>query len=415
MMAFMKRLARDKRGNALLIAAGALPLVIGSAGLASDTIQWAMWKRQLQHAADAAALAGVHGIVESQSYTAAATRDLTINDHTGIAYSATPVIVHPSSGTYATDPYAVQVTLALQKKLSFSSLFLASPPTISATAIATVVASGKYCVISLEDTAASGITYSGNATLDLGCGMSTNSNGATAVNASGSSSVTASPISAVGGIPSSSSFASGTTLQAYSMAQKDPFATIEPPAVPNGCNNYTVGTNDVTTLSGCFKNLTIHGTATLTGNIILDGGNLTIGSQAVVTCNGCTIFLTNKNAAANSPIGNVDINAGATLNMTAPTSGTYSGILFYQDRRATDGSGANYQNHINGNASSKFQGAFYFPKQEIYLNGTSGMNTVCVQMVGRRVDFSGNTSISNSCPAGSGTTTFDGSMIRLVA
>ena len=38
MIGFFKKLWRDKRGNALVIAAAALPLVLGSAGLASDTI-----------------------------------------------------------------------------------------------------------------------------------------------------------------------------------------------------------------------------------------------------------------------------------------------------------------------------------------------------------------------------------------
>ena len=47
MIAFMKKLWRDRRGNALMIAGAALPLLVGSAGLATDTIQWTLWKRQL--------------------------------------------------------------------------------------------------------------------------------------------------------------------------------------------------------------------------------------------------------------------------------------------------------------------------------------------------------------------------------
>ena len=43
---FMTNIWNDKRGNAMIIAAAALPLLIGSAGLATDTIQWALWKRQ---------------------------------------------------------------------------------------------------------------------------------------------------------------------------------------------------------------------------------------------------------------------------------------------------------------------------------------------------------------------------------
>ena len=42
MIKFFRKLWRDRRGNALVIAAAALPLVIGSAGLASDTIQWVL-------------------------------------------------------------------------------------------------------------------------------------------------------------------------------------------------------------------------------------------------------------------------------------------------------------------------------------------------------------------------------------
>ena len=48
MIRFLRKLSQDKRGNALIIAAAALPLLLGSAGLATDTIQWALWKRQLR-------------------------------------------------------------------------------------------------------------------------------------------------------------------------------------------------------------------------------------------------------------------------------------------------------------------------------------------------------------------------------
>jgi len=54
MIGFIKKLVGDRRGNVLAIAAACLPLVVGAAGLATDTIQWTMWKRQLQRAADSA-------------------------------------------------------------------------------------------------------------------------------------------------------------------------------------------------------------------------------------------------------------------------------------------------------------------------------------------------------------------------
>ena len=60
MRELLRKLWNNDRGNALVLAAAGLPLLIGSAGLATDTIQWALWKRQLQRAADSAAIAGVY-------------------------------------------------------------------------------------------------------------------------------------------------------------------------------------------------------------------------------------------------------------------------------------------------------------------------------------------------------------------
>ena len=52
MIGFIKRLIKDCRGNVLAIACATMPLVIGCAGLATDTIEWTLWKRQLQRAAE---------------------------------------------------------------------------------------------------------------------------------------------------------------------------------------------------------------------------------------------------------------------------------------------------------------------------------------------------------------------------
>jgi Flp pilus assembly protein TadG len=436
MIKFFKKLWRDKRGNALVIAGAALPLVLGSAGHASDTIQWALWKRQLQRAADSGAIAGVYAIVQDSggrtNVSTAVNRDLTYNSH--IAYTTTQTVGQPASGTYSSDPYAVQVTINVQKKLSFSGMFLNYIPTITASATATVVPSGKYCVVSLENTSATGITATGNADVDLGCGMITNSTSMTAAIATGSSDVNASPIAAVGGIPASTHWASGTLLMPFTMAQEDPFASVPAPSTfPSGnCPNYRVNNpNDtdafdatdanVTGLPAgtyCVGSLTLNGTTTFPDNstIIIDGGSMSVGAQAHVSCTGCAFVLTSRTANTNpSTIGNVNINGGAELNISAPSTGTYAGIMIYQDRRAQDGTNASQQSTINGNANSFLQGAFYFPSQQVTFNGTAGMSTNCMQLVARRVLYSGNMHISNSCPANSGAHDFTGKKVRLVA
>ena len=432
MISFVKKLWRDKRGNALVIAAAALPLVLGSAGLASDTIEWALWKRQLQRAADSGAIAGVYAIVEDAgartNVSGAVDRDLSYNSH--IAYTTTKTVGQPTSGSYASDPYAVKVQLSVQKKLSFSGMFMSFVPTITASGTATVTPAGKYCVISLETTAVTGITATGNADVNLGCGMITNSTSLTAAVATGSTAVAASPIAAVGGISASNNWGSGTVLQPFTLAQPDPFASVPPPTFPNPqCPNVNINANETkttwnasdykTTPAGylCFGNMTLNGNVTLPSNsvIVLDAGSLSIGSQANVSCSNCTFILTSRTADSNpQSIGNVDINGGATVNLTASNTGTYQGLIIYQDRRAVNGTNANQQSRLNGNSSSVYQGGFYFPNQQVTFNGTAGMQTNCLQLVARTVVYSGDMDITNSCPADSGAHAFDGKKVRLV-
>src|SRR3954451_5201589 len=157
MITFLKTLWRNKCGNALVLADVALPLIVGAAGLASDTIQWALWKRQIQRAADSAAMAGVYAIVQGKSvgtcsnitgatYANPVAYDLKKNNH----FWDTPTCTMPApTGAYASDPNAVRVDLAIQKQLSFSGMFMSAAPTITASATATIVPSGKYCAISL--------------------------------------------------------------------------------------------------------------------------------------------------------------------------------------------------------------------------------------------------------------------------
>src|SRR6476646_2350177 len=186
MFKLLKKLWRDRRGNALVIAGAALPLVIGSAGLATDTIQWVLWKRQLQRAADSAAIAGVYARIQGQAVNAAVTTDLN-NTHTNAAAiaeaSGTPQITQP---TVANATNAVRVELAVQRPLGFSGMFMSSAPIITASATAATVATGVYCVVSLENTGATGITATGNSDINLGCVMITNSTSLNAAIATGS-------------------------------------------------------------------------------------------------------------------------------------------------------------------------------------------------------------------------------------
>jgi hypothetical protein len=233
--------------------------------------------------------------------------------------------------------------------------------------------------------------------------------------ATGSSEVTASPIAAVGGIPASTHWGTGTVLQPFTLAQDDPFASVNPTAPTGSCaNDPNVKPNETASLTpGCYKNLTIKGTANLAAGVYyIDGGNLDFNSQATINghADGVTFVLSNKNAAANATIGTINMNGGANLNLTAPKTGNYKGILIYQDRRAANDNSVK----INGNSGSYIEGAFYFPKADFEYTGNSGVNSNCMQIVVKKVKFTGSSSVNNTCPTGSGASSFQGRRIRLV-
>ncbi|MCF8709774.1 TadE/TadG family type IV pilus assembly protein [Rhizorhapis sp. SPR117] len=406
------KILRNQSGNALFIATLAMPVLIGAGGLATDTIQWTLWKRQIQRQADSAALSGAYAKAQGGNPSASATAE--INRHSFVTFSAVPVIENaPTAGAYAGDDTAVRVILQTSEVLPFSSFFMSSPPVIRAEATAAAVTNGEYCVVALESTTAAGITMQGNASVNMGCGLVTNSKAANAVIAGGSSLISATPVAAVGGLQSSGNYASGTALQPYTIAQPDPFADLPEPILPSCSGKVTVQPTATRTLDpGCYRGMDLKGTVTLNPGIYyIEGSSFGVGSQATVIGDGVTIILTSSTAATNpGSIADVNINGGANIQLTAPTSGTYAGVVFYQDRRATD-SGTN---KINGNASSKIQGAIYMPKQAVEFSGTSGMDTKCLQIVSRRVTFTGNNSITNQCPAGSGAESFTGTRVQLV-
>ncbi len=342
MIGFMKRLWADKRGNALLLAGACLPMVIGAAGLASDTIQWALWKRQLQKTADSAAIAAVYANVQSQDIPTAVNYDIDGGNNfvrvgnavTGKKYALlnAPVIGYPGNGPSYENAVSVQVQM--QNRLGFTSLFLSNPPVITANATAAAVVTGDYCAQAQINTNATGISAGGNTHVDLKCGMITNSTSMDAAVAFGSSTVTASPVAAVGGLDRTDNWATGTTLLPFTLAQKDPYADVPPPAIPSTCENFADNPQDDQTYPEdpptsdvCFKNFNVKGDLTLQPGTYIITGDMNVNSGAKLSCTGCTFIMTNDTP---SNTGTVDINGGAQVNLSAPELGPVQGhpVLF---------------------------------------------------------------------------------------
>jgi len=430
MIGFFRRLRKNRKGNILVIAGAALPLVVGSAGMATDTIQWVLWKRQLQRAADSAAIAAVYDRVETgnaDTVEETVLHDLTLNLHTGfdLVDDLTDVTTPADDGDNVDQ---VHVKIAAQRALPFSSMFMSAAPTIIAEATAaSVPGSDDYCVLSLESSAKTGIYITGSSTITMDCGMMTNSVSANqAAQAAGSSNVTATSVAAQGGIQQSNNW-HVDVYDPYQQPKEDPYAAVDVSRSDMKCAGHskvqggkTTWVSDALTettdlnaakdagnnKANCFSSLSVGSGKTLTlpaGTYYINAGDVNI--QGTLNApDGTTIVLTNSSGLNTAPIGSFVMNAGANLNIVAPSdeSNPYHGIAVYQDRRATDkmanqvNMNAGSPNKINGNSSSSIIGALYFPKTQVTFNGGGSAGYKCTQFVIKRLYYSGNAGMTNS-------------------
>jgi len=428
MLRLLKKLRRNERGNVLIILAAAMPLLVGSAGLAVDTIQWALWKRQLQRAADSAALAGVYERVRAGGDTAgvstAVSNDLAINQKTGMALLE-PAVIDTSISDTATMKYQVKVTLKVQKPLTFSSIFMAQAPIIQTSATAAgVKEAGEPCVKSLDKRASIvGIEIAGSTSVDMSkCRLFSNSanNINSATNTGQGSSVKALRIGAVGGIQQSAKW-QVDGYDPYSAPIEDSYANLPMPSSPDYPTKCTKTITisdkqqdypiDRSAQDSAGEIVCVNGGVKIAGNLKLGSATYVINSTQDFTmnssnsnvglsCTSCSILLTNF--ADPTKTGNFQLTGGA-INVTAPTDDTnpYKGIAFYQDRRVTD-TGGQKQNQINGNAGSVIAGAIYTPHASLSYSGASTLTSAaaCIKIIGYRVQFTGNSKIASpeECP-----------------
>ena len=408
----MTKLWNDKRGNAMILAAAALPLLIGSAGLATDTIQWALWKRQLQRAADSAAIAGVYDRVAAKSTdgtAAAVDKDLGLNN--SLDSTKFPLVTKTVSfpADVGSQKQQVRVVLAVQRPLSFSSMFMANAPLIrTAATAATVSSDGEFCVLSLQNNSKTGIQATGSATITMDCGMMTNSTSTNSAAGQGSSRVTATTLAAAGGIQQSSNW-NVQSYQPYSPALEDPYKDLTPDSSDFGTcasspPSLTIGNSNtglVVNGGACYSSLSIGTNRVLTlknGVYVISGGSVNI--QGTLNLTNAVLLLTNKNSGATQPIGSLNMNASGQLNGSAMTTGKWKGMAIYQDRRAVDSAptgniSSSSPNKINGNSTNKITGVVYFPNQQLTYEGNGTGSATCTQFVAKRIYWSGNSGINN--------------------
>jgi hypothetical protein len=414
---FLQRLFTDRQGATAIIVGVSMVGLLGMAGLATEVGLWYATKRHMQGAADSGAFSAAIAASTGENYTTEAKGTTAkygfVDQQNGVTVS---VNRPPSTGNYTGTSSAIEVIIQQPQTRMFSGLFLASNPTIAARAVGTP-GSGNDCVLALDPTASGAITNTGSTTVDLiNCGFADNSNSSSAFSITGSATLNAASLSVVGGISNGGSgnmTISGATVTGSS-AMPDPYANVGIPSY-SGCNTNTSGplhgTNNfpptgtapaapaVYVICGDVKaNSNGHNGATVNFNgdptsgsiFIIDGGSLTVDSSSTINVNNATIILT---SSSGNNYGSVNIAGSATVNATAPTSGPTSGLAFYVDRNAPSAT-----DKFNGGSSQNITGAVYMPSQTVdYTGGATAGGSVCTQIIGDQVNFSGNSNLQDNC------------------
>jgi hypothetical protein len=386
MLQKLRAFATDRRGAVAVMFAILTPALIGFAGFGVETSYWYLKKLQLQSAADAAAYAGA---MEKRTgsttdvVTSIATRAATDNgyDASGTIQVHTP----PTSGSSGAN--AVEVLLTEPVDRIFTSFFTNQPLILNARAVANFNTAANACILALDNSASKAALFSGSSNLQLtGCSVMTNSVAADAGTVQGSAQLTTTCLISAGGVSTTAGLTetvcTSPIVQAPQVA--DPYRDLPVPTPSGAC----LTDSGATRAAGRYcSGMTLKNNVSLApGVYYVSGGDLNVNANANISGSGVTFYL-----AAGS---HVTINGNATVNFSAPTSGTYSGILFFGDR--SDSTGIN---KFNGTADSLMTGSIYFASQEIdYLGNFSGSGG-CTQVVGDKVQWTGNTSISVDCSA----------------
>jgi Flp pilus assembly protein TadG len=379
------RLLRDCGGNVAIMFSLSLPLLIGGLSLGVESGYWYFRQASLQGAVDAAAYAAaLEARAGSDSATILAAAKKAASSNGYVVATGTISI----TGPYASGSgWAVKVVLQRAEKRYFSQIFYDKTITTAAKAIASYTTAANACVLALDKSASQAVLFSGNSNLSLtGCNVMSNSIAADSVASQGSAAVTAPCIMAAGGtsLTTNVTLTSCTSPMTQLPQAADPYKSVPPPTASGNCKN----SNGNTLQPGNYcSGLNLSGTVNLNPGVYYVSGDVKINANANIHGSGVTIYLAGSSS--------VTMNGNATVTLSAPTTGTYSGILFYGDPNGS----SSVVEKFNGTAASLLTGAIYFPNQEVdYLGNFSGAGG-CTQVVARKVQWTGNAHVAVNCSA----------------
>jgi Flp pilus assembly protein TadG len=368
------RILRDESGQTLISVALSLTCILGFVGLATDVGTMFHAKRNMQIAADAAAIAGAAELPYGTTDMTTAAQDASGQNGVtnGVNNAVVTVNSPPKNGVYLGLAGYVEAIVSQPQPTFFMQLFKRTSMTVAARAVATNGASNG-CVYTLG-TSGTDILLNGTVNLTAAsCSITDNSsNAGSALLANGNVTLDAQSIGVVGGVTNNGGSLTPTPVTGIAPVS-NPLAFLTPPANPGGCVSKVFNGSGGPLSQGCYSGITINGsniTVTLgAGLYFITGSFIVNGSNVTVSGTGVTLYFPTTAASFTD-------NGNTTLNLSAPTSGADNGILFYQNPSDTN------TLTINGSSTSNLKGIFYAPTANLVVNGSGSTNFYTAFVVG---------------------------------
>lgn len=394
------RFRTDVAGGAVVYTALLMPILFGAMGLGAEIAVWHTQSRTMQTIADAAALAGAGEASRSPGdqtlIDAAIVSDAEANGLNNISGDQIEIRWPPTTGVLIGDARAVEVVVQRPALTLFSRVLTGGgEQMIAARAVAR--RNSASCVMVLHPSDPKSLNVGGFASVYFPCGITVNSAATgNALNQDGFSSITSDAyVEVVGGANGDNIIP--TPVTGVSPID-DPLIDLPAPG-PYGCADD--GYNSASRYDVPANTIFDPWTDGNMDGILVFCQEIRIGTTGVVYESGIYVFKEGFTMNGGAEVsgtnvmwyfaptaGNtVTINGSSTLNLTAPDSGLYAGIVMFQDQTSP----MTVMNLIGG-TEQYLDGIVYLPSGDLnYSGGLSDVSGSPTMLIVSKVNFSGNT------------------------
>jgi len=393
----LARLAAETRAAVLPIVAVGATAIAAVGALAVDASRAYTVQNELQTAVDAAALAAGRDLRDPALALLAAQHivqmHFPVETHGKVLDDADFVLgiwdtEKKSFTPDATQPNAVSLTVRRAEangnpeRMNFAGLVGFSTLDLEARATVVVTSNLPLCLLALNPTQKNALEAAGSSQVTAeDCVVYSNSSSVDSIHSRPSASITASAICAHGGAKGTG-FSPAPETGCPRLA--DPLAGLPSPDrwPSTHCDdtNGSFGPGSVTLSPGVYCGgieVKASTTVTLMPGVyqIVEGGGFMAGSGARVVGSGVHINVSGS--------GTIDLRGTPELELSAPTTGDYAGVVLHADR-----SQSGRTHYITGNSQMFVDGTFYAPTGSVEFTGNS--RAAITMLVADIIKFNGN-------------------------